>query len=127
MKVKCENLINPITGTREETSSWLTIGKTYLVLSVYAFVGRDLMLRLIGDDPNTPILVNARQFETTCIQMPSNWRAIIDDKGNFQLTPEPWSKPGFWESYFNGERAAEQVFIQELRKIETEESDPLLT
>ena len=126
MKVICESLINPITKTREETSSWLTIGKTYLVLSVYAFVGRDLMLRLIGDDPNGPIVVNARQFKTTCIQMPSNWRAIIDDKGNFQLTPEPWSKPGFWESYFNGERAAEQVFIQELRKIETEESDPLL-
>ncbi len=124
MKVVCESLINPITETREETSSWLTIGKTYLVLSVYAIVGRDLMLRLIGDDPNTPILVNARQFETTCIQMPSNWRAIIDDKGNFQLTPEPWSKPGFWESYFNGERAAEQLFIQELRKIETEESYP---
>ena len=125
MKVKCENLINPITGMREETSSWLTIGKTYLVLSVYAFVGRDLMLRLIGDDPNTPILVNARQFETTCIQMPSNWRAIIDDKGNFQLTPEPWSKRGFWESYFNGEHAAEQLFIQELRKIETEDAYPL--
>ena len=70
MKVICESLINPITGTREETSSWLTIGKTYLVLSVYDFVGRDLLLRLIGDDPNTPILVNARQFETTCIQIP---------------------------------------------------------
>ena len=126
MKVICESLINPITKTSEETSSWLTIGKTYLVLSVHAFVGRDLMLRLIGDDPNGPILVNARQFETTCIQMPSNWRAIIDDKGNFQLTPEPWSKPGFWESYFNGEPAAEQLFIQELRKIETEESYPLL-
>lgn len=126
MKVICESLINPITGTREETSSWLTIGKTYLVLSVYAFVGRDLMLRLIGDDTVSPILVNAKQFATTCIQMPSNWRAIIDDKGNFQLTPEPWSKPGFWESYFNGEPAAEQLFIQELRKIETEESYPLL-
>jgi len=126
MKVICESLINPITGTREETSSSLTIGKTYLVLSVYAFVGRDLMLRLIGDDTVSPILVNAKQFATTCIQMPSNWRAIIDDKGNFQLTPEPWSKPGFWESYFNGELAAEQLFIQELRKIETEESYPLL-
>jgi hypothetical protein len=126
MKVICESLSNLITKTREETSTWLTIGKTYLVLSVYAFVGRDLMLRLIGDNPDMPILVNARQFETTCIQMPSNWRAIIDDKGNFQLTPEPWSKPGFWESYFNGERAAEQLFIQELRKIETEESYPLL-
>ena len=126
MKVICESLTNPITKTKEGTSSWLTIGKTYLVLSVYSFVGRDLMLRLIGDDPDTPIVVDARQFKTTCIQMPSNWRAIIDDKGNFQLTPEPWSKPGFWESYFNGERAAEQVFIQELRKIETEESDPLL-
>ena len=126
MKVRCESLSNPITKTSEETSSWLTIGKTYLVLSVYGFVGRDLMLRLIGDNPDIPILVNARQFETTCIQMPSNWRAIIDDKGNFQLTPEPWSKPGFWESYFNGERAAEQLFSQELRKIETEESYPLL-
>ena len=126
MKVICESLINPITGAREETSSWLTIGKTYLVLSVYAYVGRDLMLRLIGDNPDTPIVVNARQFETTSIQMPSNWRAIIDDKGNFQLTPEPWSKPGFWESYFNGERAAEQLFIQELQKIETDGSYPLL-
>jgi len=125
MKVICESLINPITNTREETSSWLTIGKTYLVLSVYAY-GCDLMLRLIGDDPNGPIFVDARQFRTTCIQMPSNWRAIIDDKGNFQLTPEPWSKPGFWESYFNGEPAAEELFIQELRKIETEESYPLL-
>ena len=88
--------------------------------------GRDLMLRLIGDNPNIPILVNARQFVTVCTKRPSNWRAIIDDNGSFHLMPESWSKPGFWESYFNGERAAEQRFIEELRKIETDESYPLL-
>ena len=126
MKVRCENLINPITGAKEEISKWLTIGETYLVLSMYAFVGRDVMLRLIGDDANTPILVNARQFSTVCTEVPSNWRAIIDDNGTFFLTPEAWSKPGFWESYFNGERAARQIFMEELRKIETEESCPLL-
>ena len=126
MKVICESFVNPITGMKEEISSWLTVGKTYLVLSVHAFVGRDLMLRLIGDNPNIPILVNARQFVTVCTQIPSNWRAVIDDGGSFHLTPEPWSKPGFWESYFNGERAAEQVFIEELRKIETDGSCPLL-
>jgi len=118
MKVICENLINPITGASEEISSWLTVGKTYLVLSVYAFVGRDLMLRVIGDSDNTPILVTARQFATVCNEVPSNWRAIIDDDGSFRLTPEPWSKPGFWEDYFNGEPAAEQLFAEELRKIQ---------
>ena len=126
MKVICESLINPITEMREESSRWLTIGKTYLVLSVYASEGRDIKLRLIGDDRNTPILVNAKQFTTVCDEVPSNWRAIIDNNGSFELTPAAWAERGFWESYFDGERRAEQLFLEELGKIEAEGNNPLL-
>jgi len=124
MRVRCHKLINPITDSEEEMSPWLTIGETYLVLSVYAFENGDLKFRIIGDSPYVPILVNARQFVTTSSDIPSNWLGVISADGTFQLTPQSWLRRGFWEHYFNNEPGSIEEFKQESQRIQNEEPNP---
>src|SRR6266852_1698265 len=104
MKVRCEKLINQITGEPEEISHWLTIGKVYVVLGVYVFPERDLLFRVMSDENvGHPVLANGRQFVTICPKVPSNWIALMEADGRFYLTPQSWSRKGFWEQYFDGD------------------------
>ena len=121
MKVKCIKIINSMTGESETINNWLTIGKTYTVLTmsfgIMTSVEKILYLSCQSDDNLTPILFNADQFVTVDDKIPSNWAVLLDESGNLNMAPRKWLRPGFWEDYFNFDPEAERHFESELAKI----------
>jgi ribosomal protein S27AE len=103
-------------GRPQDESSWLTLGKLYDVLVVM----RDKngwRLRLLGDEPNTTVLFPLDQFEVVNPTLARSWIAVWEENGLFELTPAPWTQLGFWDSYYNGETNAIQIFEEETNKI----------
>ena len=122
MKVECVRLIQGTTGTEIEErhrDSWLTIGKTYIVLEVYAALGEEVLFRCIADN-GTAALFQARSFKTIGSRLPSSWIGRVDTNGIFQLTPVRWARPGFWEDYFRDLPEALCDFTEEVAKIMAE-------
>src|SRR5688572_29150797 len=110
MKVRCIQLLNPNTGGLEEFNSWLSVGKTYHVLSLHVEPRGICQLRLIGDDGTTPALHDVRQFEMASPIIPPTWTIRFTSNGYFTLAPQRWSEIGFWERYFNRDPNAVQIF-----------------
>lgn len=116
MKVRCKKLLDA-SATREVTdSSWLTIGKEYVVLEVVAEVGRAPMVRIVSDDGVTPIVASILQFVVLDSQMPKSWEVSVNEH-RLCVGPGPWMKPGFWEEYFDGSGPARHAYQEELGKI----------
>jgi len=80
MKVLCIRRINPITDEKTDSDSWLTIGKSYTVLSVSFELQRGMSYRILADDHKTPVLFDARQFEIIDHKIPTNWMIFITGK-----------------------------------------------
>jgi hypothetical protein len=121
MKVCCVRLTGAY-GSSQEQSPWLTIGKTYHVLSVEFGSDRKWRLRLIGDGLNGVALFPLEEFETLSSKIPGNWVVSWGTGGFFELTPASWSGSGFWERYYDGDPLAVDVFEREKTKII--EADP---
>ena len=117
MKIRCVRFLNESSGCEQESCSWLTIGKTYSVLSLNCDWSGKLKYRLIGDDNITPALHDAQQFETISSVIPSNWIVIANSNRGFQMLPESWSRIGFWEEYFNCDSNAVEIFNKEMKII----------
>jgi len=113
MQVRCIRLINPITGENESHNPHLTIGRTYVVLTIEIGVHRHLWFRLIGDDSPSPILEDTQQFEIVDGRLPSRWIVWSDGKGFLMLAPQSWTYDGFWEQFFNNDEYARQEFRKE--------------
>jgi hypothetical protein len=116
MKVRCIQLMNPVTRIREDRSQWLSIGTLYHVLEIYLDSRGRLLLRLVGDDGLTPALHSTENFELVSPIIPANWALYFDSKGVFQIAPEAWIRPGFWEDYFDGKDEALEIFALEKAK-----------
>ena len=110
MKVKCVAFLDEDTGETLESSSWLTIGKEYHVLSVNMEDGLPIKFQLISDDEETPAYHDANQFEIVTNVIPEGWVVDFVSKSHFRLSPKAWSQPGFWEAYFDGELEAVELF-----------------
>lgn len=120
MKVECIKIISAMTGQQQSKSRLLTIGQTYLVLSIFADPGRNIQFRIIGNNSATPVLFDSQQFRITSHTIPSTWVVTGDEQGAIWLTPETWARPGFWEDYFNNDAEALQQFDQELTRLVAE-------
>jgi hypothetical protein len=116
MKVQCIRLFNA-RGIPIERSSWLTIGKVYLVLSVEFDSKSGLSFRFLGDGHNGLALFRRDQFESVSPKMPPTWIMFCGPESLIELAPEPWTHPGFWERYYNQDRDAIAIFEQERKKI----------
>jgi hypothetical protein len=119
MKVKCIQLRSQ-NGQTQDSSSWLTIGCIYHVLTIEIERGKTL-LRLVGDEP-TPALFEVEMFEVVSSILPSTWRVVSSVPGRLTLAPAKWTRSGFWEDFFNGTAAAIACFRQE--QLAIIDSDP---
>lgn len=115
MRVRCVRLLDA-RGKPQNESAWLTVGKLYDVLAVLQS-DEDWLLRLIGDEPQGLALFRLDQFEIVSPRVPSSWIAVWEEDGFFELSPEAWTKPGFWEDYYNKESGAINIFEEERKKI----------
>jgi len=121
MKVKCIKIYNEHTKAYQESSSWLTIGKEYIVLAIE--VRQDNVLFLIASDANEqPILQSATQFEVISKKIPSTWKISSGVLELFSLEPKAWQEPGFWEDCYDHEPAALEIYKREARIIFDEEN-----
>jgi hypothetical protein len=90
-------------------SPWLTVGRTYVVIEVYADCQKPIFLRVMCDDGRTPGLEDCRQFETIDSTIPSDWSIRADARG-LRLGPKEFREAGFWEAFFDGNGAAVAKF-----------------
>ena len=121
MKVRCVQLIDAF-GKPQERSDWLTKGKVYQVLSVYQGADRKWKLRLVGDGLNGVALFSMEGFEVMTSTIPPTWIASWGNQGAFDMSPEPWTRVGFWEDFYDQKPYALKIFEEEVRKIV--ESEP---
>ena len=111
MKVRCVNLKDKLPD-----SAWLTEGKEYVVLSIFIDQRKKLLFRLIGDDGRIPAIYDSQLFSIISSNIPQNWITKVEE-GYMELSPETWSRIGFWEEYFEGESTAKKIFEEEREKI----------
>jgi hypothetical protein len=116
MRVLCVKLLDA-KGDEGPTSAWATLDSEYIVLAVQATPNRDVRLRIVGDDDSTPVLFESEMFMTVSNDIPSNWVASIGEDGDFDLAPQKWLRPDYWEDYFNGDPDAVSDFEEERTRI----------
>lgn len=116
MKVRCTDL-RDARGNPVVRSPWLTIGHSYHVLSVILDAEGVWSVRVKGDAEPGVGLFPLAHFEVVSERLPSTWKALWRDRGVFELTPEAWSEPLFWERYFEHDAEARTVFEREASKI----------
>jgi hypothetical protein len=117
VKVRCIKLLD-LHGEPVRTSSWLTIGKEYLVLEVFVDEQTGSRFRVISDDAGTPILARSAEFEAVSDAIPTSWVATF---GPNWLAFSPSAFRGdFWVRYFDGDNAARSEFNEAVKMIEEE-------
>lgn len=121
MKVKCIKIYNEQRKEYQEKSSWITLGKEYIVLAIE--VRLDKVSFLIASDSNEqPILQNACQFEVLTKTIPTNWKFAPGTIELLTIGPKSWCEPGFWDSCYDGEPVALEIYKREARIIMEEEN-----
>jgi hypothetical protein len=122
MKVKCIKIYNENTKQYQNSSSWLTIGKEYIVLAIEVFPD-EVRYCLVGDNQDkSPGIYHASQFEVTSKKIPSNWNTHFGTLNLLSIEPKSWCEPGFWEDCYNQEPAALEIYKREARIIMEEEN-----
>src|SRR6266852_8318959 len=123
MIIECVKIIDKLAGELQTTSHWLTIGKRYTVLAVGNNGENGLLFRVMSDDGLTPVVANWREFKLVSSRLASTWIASLDENGNLMLAPKTWTRPGFWEDYFDRDPEAMRQFEQARKVIEAEVGD----
>jgi hypothetical protein len=122
MKVLCTSLVPPLSWGSAESNGWLTIGKEYVVVSVYGR-GNRLDYRIVGDDGFTPALQSASQFEILDEAIPDNWVFRQFSDSEWVIMPTALAAEGFWEAYFDGDVSARAAFDQVISTIVTKSGE----
>jgi hypothetical protein len=104
------HIVSPTTGEAMATSPWLTVGREYDVLEIFAESERGVLLRIETDESGTPGLWDASLFTTVSAEIPASWSAEVQADGSLTIGPDAWRRSGFWESYFDGDPGAVSVY-----------------
>jgi hypothetical protein len=110
MKVECVSLVD-IFGKLAATSGRLKIGGFYDVLSI-SIEPAFTRIRVVGSD-SVPALFDPKIFRVVSNRIPANWIVASPEPGCLSIGPERWSRPGFWEGYFDGDSRAIAVFEED--------------
>jgi hypothetical protein len=115
MKVKCIRLLGA-DGREVEFSSWLTLGRIYHVLSIFSDKNGRRSYGIINHHPEGewPQLGShqAECFEIVSEVTPSNWREWTTENAS-GISPAAWQEPGFYEAFYDHDRATYPIFERE--------------
>ncbi len=124
MKIKCINIYNDYIKEYQKKSTHLTIGKEYIVLEAMISAAKELSYRLIDDgEDEMPAIYKASQFQITSELISSNWNTAIINKSLIILGPKAWQQEEFWDSCYDMDPIALEIYKHEARIIFQEESD----
>jgi hypothetical protein len=116
MKVRCVRLLDE-SGREQASSAWLTVGRVYLVLSLY-LAPHGNSVQIMDDQGPGPGFYRLDQFDLVDGSVPAIWVASKMPGGSeLSLEPAAWTPVGFWERYFDGDPEARALFKQELAKL----------
>ncbi|MBB2965181.1 hypothetical protein [Methylobacterium sp. R2-1] len=123
LKVRCISLDLAHNGVRK-ISPWLRVGEIYSVLSIETSQETGTLYRLIVDkkDPIASVaLFPSDLFVKVTDFNPTSWVKIRFDSC-LVIAPKSWQSPGFWESFYDGDPVAENLFMLEVNNMIKEES-----
>jgi hypothetical protein len=123
MKIKCVRLLDA-DGREVEFSSWLTLGRVYHVLSIFADKSGKRSYGIINRHPDGewPQLGShqAECFEIVSEVVPSNWQEWTNESAS-GVSPAAWQTPGFYEAFYDHDPAAYPIFERERNIIQSED------
>ena len=90
-----------------------------IVPSWHATTATISAFRLIGDGKGGVALFPAESFEVVSPAVARTWNTSWSSNGFFQLTPERWTRAGFWERFYDQEPDAVRIFEEEREVIES--------
>jgi hypothetical protein len=116
MKVKCIKLLDS-DGKEEKYSAWLTLEKTYLVLSItidssgkrfYAIMHRE-------DEESWPCLISHRAecFEIISTIIPSNWHVWVEPSSMMGASPLSWQDLDYIMGFADRNPEMYPIFLKE--------------
>jgi len=114
MRVRCIKLLDSL-GRPTSSSPWAKLGAVYEVLDILVESGR-VSLRLVGDE-STPAMFQVEMFEVVDSTIPPTWTVTSAQPGCLYFAPTAWSRPGFWEDFFDGNEKARACFEAERKRI----------
>ena len=141
MKIKCIKLVNKYTGFSEISNGSVTVGKIYDVVYLHFDFGEqkkycsNIQIAVDGDVKNdTSFIDNPEFFEIVDSSIPSNMGVFMDIKREhitvqprafeeYQSTLEEGTP--FWNDFYEGERAAIELYRKEVAFIKGETYEPL--
>ncbi|NJQ02477.1 hypothetical protein [Streptomyces zingiberis] len=100
-----------LAGSDVSHPSSLRPGVEYPVLEVYAEMNGDNFFRVESGSGN-PAMFGSRFFEVQSRRMPECWILRIIEPGSVLIQPAAWSRQGFWESFFDGEQNARDLYVR---------------
>ncbi|MFE2032812.1 hypothetical protein ACFXKS_13120 [Streptomyces scopuliridis] len=94
-------------------------GQEYVVLEVSVRYGKSALFRVefMEGEWEQSALFDSRAFTVTSHSLPPTWRYFQFDTGSVSLCPESWNQPGFWESYYDHDPQALEVYETEKQEI----------
>jgi len=116
MRVRCVQIISPVTREVVAEHPSVRVGREYTVLEVDARPGGNSSLRIHHAD-ESPAIWDSAMFESADPTVPSVWVAQLSESGSLRLAPPGWLERGFWERYFDDEPDAVAIFEADLAAI----------
>jgi hypothetical protein len=114
MKVVCTKLPATVSAGPQDRSPWVTVHAEYRVVSLIARPAGRVQIQIVTDDGRSLAWFDSTDFMTVDHTVPATWVAKIGEGGTLELAPTSWLAPGFWESYYEGDRAAADAVEAEL-------------
>jgi hypothetical protein len=116
MKVECTKTSSPLPDAAQPGSSWIEVGREYVVISIIAVPGKSPLLQILLDDESEPGLFDSTCFRTSSTSIPSSWTAEVSESGVLSLGPQSWQRTGFWDLYFDRDLETRAAYDKELQK-----------
>lgn len=99
-------------------SGWLVAGREYTVLSIEVNANAHVVYRIRSEDNGQPVLFDAKAFRITDSSLSPVWQVACLEDGSHSFEPEPWSRPGFWEAFFDHDSDTVRVYREQVALIE---------
>jgi len=133
MKVKCIDLKRQ---NHNDRMPGLTLGKEYVVLAIefldksslnyshYSNSLGDFIIYRVEDDDGVVIPYPSKLFEITSNKLPSCWVSFDKNDGSYSILPSTWTRPYFWDDFYNDEpnalsdfrKAQENIYSEEVKR-----------
>ena len=103
-----------------DSSPWLTIGKSYVVLAVKFTLKAGVFVLIHSDNYGVPIFINLLGFEVESKLIPPSWDTV-NYYGDIYMMPKSWMYEAFLDEVEERVPEAIDLFYLEAKKMNQQE------